>query len=116
MSKQITLKELEKKFRKWRSSGKKGGIPEELWKMVALLPAEDSVNEITKTLSLEWHKVKRLRRGVVQEVPLQEFIEVRGSVPIHHEIIIERRDGSRLILPMVEDIGLIITSFLGAEK
>jgi len=101
MSKIETLGGLSLEFEKWRrnKSGKKH-IPDRLWKSVAELPAEYSIHEITKTLRLDWKRVKELRSDVALESGSDRrelFVEVSPAIVNSvSEVVFERADGCRM--------------------
>jgi len=101
MSRIETLEGLSLEFEKWRKNkrGKKH-IPDHLWESVAALPAEYSINEIAKTLRLDWNKVKELRSDVVPESGSDRkelFIEVSPAIANSvSEVVFERADGCRM--------------------
>ncbi len=54
------LKELQRLFDAWRSTGRKGQrIPEELWKSAALVAGELGVNPVSRTIGLDYTRLKR---------------------------------------------------------
>ena len=117
------LDDIKREFTKWRMNrnGKKH-IPERLWNLVVNLPESYSVHEITKTLGLDWRKVKKLRENVKSEsVPVSPlpFIEISPShFDQETEVEVERPDGGKMRFKVrsVEDVNSLVHSFLKSHE
>jgi len=125
----LRLDEVAKHFEQWRSTKDKGErIPQRLWSEAVGLLEVYSLFEVTRTLRLDWAKLKRhwraLDSGTERERPgggAMAFVEIDTSVverlpgPGGVEIELERADGLRLRLPRAEraDMLALLERFLG---
>ncbi len=54
------LKELQRRFAAWRSTGRKGQrIPEELWQAAAVAAVKLGVNPVSRSIGLDYTRLKR---------------------------------------------------------
>ncbi|RZB33756.1 MAG: hypothetical protein SRB2_03867 [Desulfobacteraceae bacterium Eth-SRB2] len=105
---QARLEEVRLQFEHWRCNrDKRGAIPESLWAAAASLYPEHSLHRISKTLRLNYTKLKHYVRGSSADFPIaaaQHFIQIEGS-PLSRQCIIEMRhsNGNRMTVQGVDN-------------
>ena len=127
----LSLEEVGKHFEQWRRTKEKGErIPERLWNEAVGLLEVYSLFEVTRTLRLDWVKLKRRWRspdavmGRERAGGAMAFVEIDTSVvdqtpmpsPGGVVIELERADGLRLRLSRAErtDMLALLERFMGA--
>lgn len=109
---QASLEEVRLQFEHWRyNRDKRGAIPESLWAAAASLYPDHSIHRISKTLRLNYTKLKHYVRGSSADFPIaaaQHFIEI-GSSPLSRQCTIEMRhsNGNRMTLQGVDNRDLM---------
>lgn len=128
-----TLADAQMQFQLWRSSKISGGrIPEALWELVATLLVNKSLKRsvIGKTLGISTsqlrnkfpHQIKSKSKSAVAAVTAkkhQPFVEARLNTllappPSSAQLVIERTDGTKLIVSAVtqEQLSVLIKTFM----
>jgi hypothetical protein len=116
------LKQVEKKFRRWRSTRRpRERIPEELWSEAAALTGAMSVHKVSKRLRLNPTTLKRRAGKTPGFVHGQgddpAFVEIPWAAGLERVVEIRRSDGAVMTLKLrgdgAADMAVVIRSFLG---
>jgi hypothetical protein len=94
------IKEVRGQFRRWRRSGRRRRIPDDLWHAAAKLAQAVGVNAIARELGLDYYNLKRrteelsaARKPKGSKSPCPKFVEVELPSP-RPAAEVEVQDGS----------------------
>ena len=118
---QLDLEDLKVRFDNWRNNrkSKTGRIPDALWESAVSLYPNHTIYKISKTLSLDYIKLKSLIgiKSKPSETQAPQFVEITSQ--IEHstatKVCFERSDGSKMSIEFENgpDVNSLIKSFLG---
>ena len=103
-AKQSSLNEVQSKFEQWRQNrmSTRQPIPDHLWAAAVSLHPEISTHRISRTLHLDYNKLKHhisLQAEVSRSSAIPEFIDLRFDKPLtqcEYVVEMQQSDGSQM--------------------